>query len=238
MSYDPELHKRRSIRLPKYDYSLPGVYFVTICTQNRKCLFGDIADGIMRPNDAGRTAQRCWDDIPNHFPHVALDMVVIMPNHVHGILMITEPPPVGVDVGAGAVGDAGAGAGAGAAVGAKNFSPLQPPLQPPQPPRQHLPRPRGTSKTIGSIVRGFKIGVTKWMRENTAVHDVWQRNFWEHVVRDEPELSRIREYVQNNPVRWEMDRLYSSSGSCGESTNYPNQIREPCAEYVAEAWMA
>lgn len=118
--------------------------------------------------------ERCWDDIPNHFPHVELDEFMVMPNHVHGIVVIADSP---------------------SSVGAKNFSPLQ-------------NRPHGTSKTIGSIVRGFKIGVTKLMRQYTDVHNVWQRNYWEHVVRNEQELNHIREYIRDNPANWSMDTLY------------------------------
>jgi Transposase and inactivated derivatives len=143
---------------------------VTICTQNRECLFGEIVDKEMILNDAGRVAEKCWNDIPIHFPHVELDEWVMMPNHIHGILSI---------------------------VGAKNFSPLQ------QPPTR---KTRGTSKTIGSITRGFKIGVTKWMRQNNVIHHVWQRNYYEHIVRNENEFNRIREYIVNNPIQWEFDR--------------------------------
>jgi len=80
-------------------------------------------------------------------------------------------------------------------VGAKNFSPLP-----------YTGRPRGTSKTIGAIIRGFKIGVTKWMRQNNLIHDVWQRNYYEHIIRNEKELNQIREYIQNNPCKWHLDR--------------------------------
>jgi len=137
MRYDPNRHHRRSIRLSGYDYSQAGAYFITICTQDRACLFGDVVDGEMRLNDAGRVAQQCWRQIPAHFPNVELDEFVVMPNHVHGILVITD-------------------------VGAKNFSPL------------HLTEqiPHGTSRTIGSIIRGFKIGVIKWFRKNTDIDTV------------------------------------------------------------------
>ncbi len=81
-------------------------------------------------------------------------------------------------------------------VGAKNFSP------------QSSPQSQGTSKTIGSIVRGFKIGVTKWMHKNTSIYQIWQRNYWERIIRSEPELHQIREYIQNNPKQWETDQLY------------------------------
>ena len=127
MKYNPDVHHRRSIRLHGYDYAQPGAYFVTVCTQNRRCLFGGVMGGAMRLNAAGRVVEKCWHNIPSHFPHVALDAFVVMPNHVHGILRIVD-----------------------ASVGAKNFSPLQ-----------TGQRPHGTTKTIGSVIRGFKIGVTK-----------------------------------------------------------------------------
>ncbi|MBN2703308.1 MAG: transposase [Pontiellaceae bacterium] len=159
------LRNRRSIRLREYDYSRAGAYFVTACTQGRAFLFGDIADGQMRLNDAGRVVEQCWNEIPAHFPHVALDEFVVMPNHVHGILLIMDH------------------------VGAKNISPLP-----------------GTSKTIGSVIRGFKIGVTKWFRQNTPLFVIWQRNYYEHIIRNDESLNRIREYIVNNPAQWEMDR--------------------------------
>ena len=176
---NPTRQHRRSIRLRGYDYSRAGAYFVTICTQNRECLFGEITDGRMMLNDAGRMAEQCWQAIPDHFPHVELDAFVAMPNHVHGILFIVDTP-----------------------VGAKNFSPLQ-----------SGQRPHGTSKSIGSIIRGFKIGVTKWMRAHTNVHVVWQRNYYEHVIRNDDELNRIREYIAKNRAQWELDRENPSVGA-------------------------
>ena len=179
MTDNPAVHRRRSIRLQGYDYAQAGAYFVTLCAWNREYLFGDIIDGKMVLNNAGQIAKQCWQDIPAHFPKVALDEFVIMPNHVHGILYIVgSSQEVGGEPN----------------VGAKDFSPL--------------PRPRGTSKTLGSIVRGFKIGVTKWMRQHTTTRNVWQRNYWEHIIRNETELDHLREYIQNNPAKWELDSLY------------------------------
>jgi putative transposase len=172
MTYTPENHHRRSIRLKGYDYTKNGAYFVTVCTQNRESLFGGIENDEMRLNDAGQVTRQCWQDIPAHFPHVLLDIFVIMPNHIHGILVIAD-----------------------ALVGAKNFSPLR-----------STPKPSGTSKTIGSMIRGFKIGVTKWMRENTPVQHVWQRNYYEHIIRDDADLTAIRTYIADNPRQWEMDQ--------------------------------
>jgi REP element-mobilizing transposase RayT len=144
----------------------------------------------MRPNDAGRMAERCWLDIPTHFPHVEVDVFVVMPNHVHGILCITEPPP-----------ETGAGAE-----------------------RPVKGRPRGTSKTIGSVIRGFKIGVTTWIRQHEPGLTVWQRNYYEHVVRNPEDLHRIREYIVNNPARWAEDR---ENPACDKETpgipDYPRR---------------
>lgn len=124
MKFDPAIQDRRSIRLERYDYSSAGAYFVTICTQNRECLFGEVVDGAMQLNDAGKVAEQCWQEIPSHFPHAELDEFVIMPNHVHGILVIGEP---------------GVAAEERANNRAKNFSPLR-------------KGTAGTTRTIGSVV--------------------------------------------------------------------------------------
>ena len=95
MPYDPGRHHRRSIRLRGYDYTSAGAYFITICAHRRECLFGEVVDGVMRLNVYGRVVDACWQAIPDHFPHVMLDVYVIMPNHVHGIIAIVDDPPVG-----------------------------------------------------------------------------------------------------------------------------------------------
>src|SRR3990172_7919431 len=101
MKYNPDIHHRRSIRLKGYDYSRNGAYFVTICTQNKECLFGEILDGgkgkrFFAPTKGGEIAQQCWREIPMHYPNIVLDEFVIMPNHVHGIVMIENNESVGV----------------------------------------------------------------------------------------------------------------------------------------------
>jgi REP element-mobilizing transposase RayT len=179
MTYSHDIHHRRTIRLQGYDYSAGGMYFVTLCIKGRKRLFGNIFNEKMDLNDAGKAAHEYWNGIPLHFPHALLDEFIVMPNHVHGIIVLEVdnhssrclPIPGGV--------------------GANNYSPL-----------------RGTSRTIGSIVRGFKIGVTKWIRANTAIVEVWQRNYWERIIRNEEELNETRKYIQNNPAQWENDKLY------------------------------
>ena len=184
MRYDSNKHHRRSIRLKGFDYTREGAYFVTICTQNQACLFGEIVNGQMRLNDVGKVVDICWRAIPKHFPRVVLDAFVIMPNHVHGIIWI--------------------GPANRANVGAKNLSPLPP--QPPRPSQRDASAFRSPSKTVGSIVRGFKIGVTKWVRTNKNFYTVWQRNYYEHIIRNDTALNRLRQYITDNPVRWEEDR--------------------------------
>ncbi len=163
---------RKSIRLKGYDYSNAGAYFVTVCAWNKICLFGDIASGEIQLNSFGKIIQICWEEINMHFPHIITDEYIIMPNHIHGILVIQDET-----------------------VGANNYSPLL-----------HGGKPRGTSKTIGSAIRGFKIGVTKLVKSNMTLENIWQRNYYEHVIRDDEELNVVREYILNNPKRWEMDR--------------------------------
>lgn len=192
--YNPHIHHRRSIRLIGYDYSQAGLYFITICVKNRECLFGEIIDGEMNLNDAGKIANQCWLEIPNHFPDTILHEHIIMPNHVHGIVelvgaknfspenadtpceIVNTPPDISNNIN-----------------GAKNFSPL-----------------RSPSKTIGSVVRGFKIGVTKWMRHNTDIYDVWQRDYYEHIIRNEQSYQTISEYIINNPAKWNDDKFYTT----------------------------
>jgi len=93
---NPDKHHRHSIRLKDYDYSQAGAYFVTICTRDREGLFGEIAEGLMRLSPFGEIIRACWDNLPRHYPHVALDAFVIMPNHIHGIIVLADPAVVGV----------------------------------------------------------------------------------------------------------------------------------------------
>jgi REP element-mobilizing transposase RayT len=187
--YNPAIHHRKSIRLKGYDYSQNGLYFITICTYNRECLFGEIINKKMILNDAGKIANECWLKIPEHFPDAVLHEHVVMPNHVHGIIELAGPVAAGDEN----------------AVGVQNFEPLQPPTPPPPPQNQFqhiIPR------SMGSIVRGYKIGVTKFFRDNTDIYHVWQRNYHEHIIRTEQSYWRISEYIINNPDVWENDKFF------------------------------
>ena len=174
MKYNPEIHHRRSIRLKGYDYSQGGLYFITLCTYHHETLFGYIKDGEMFFTDGGRIAEQCLLTIPDHFPFTELMQYVVMPNHVHFIIQITEQDTSR----------------------ANNHSPLQQKFA-------------GTSKTIGSIVRGYKIGVTKWYRTHTQIIHVWQRNYYEHIIRNEKSYNKVLEYIYLNPFNWRKDQYYT-----------------------------
>jgi REP element-mobilizing transposase RayT len=207
--YDPDRHHRRSIRLQGYDYTQAGAYFVTMGTQYRQCLFGAIVDGAMVLNEAGQMIQTVWDEIPVYYPGVDIDEFVVMPDHIHGIVVIAEydvgqAANVGAaDAGAANVGAADAGAadagaaGAGAAnVGAANVG--------------AVPRDRPTKKlSLPDVVHRFKTMTTKRYTDGVKQNGwppfpgkLWQRNYWEHIIRNEAALNRIREYIRNNPAQW------------------------------------
>ena len=178
MPYNPEKHHRRSIRLRNYDYSQTGAYFITLCTQNRECLFGEIIVGAngVRPkmilNEYGMIARDEWIKSAAIRFEIELDEFVVMPNHFHGIVVIHGR------------GDR------------------------PVAPTEYRPGPQ--PKSIGALVAGFKSAVTKRINQirKTPGIPVWQRNFYDHIIRVENELNRIREYIRYNPMQWEEDEYY------------------------------
>ena len=211
MAYNPNIHHRRSIRLKGHDYSQPGLYFITICCHNRQCLFGEIvgAENFLPDiyfsdkihshqktilNDAGKIANEYWLEIPKHFHNAILHEHVVMPNHIQGIIQLS-----GVDN----------------VVGVENFQPLQQNTPPPsvvaknfQPLQKRKNEfQKMIPRSIGSIVKGFKIGVTKWFRTNTNLETVWQRNYHEHIIRNEQSYQTISNYIFNNPANWKNDKL-------------------------------
>jgi putative transposase len=188
MTYDPNRHHRRSIRLRGYDYSQAGAYFVTIVTQNREPLFGEVINGEMRLNESGACVMRWWEDIPRHFPGVDTDAFVVMPNHVHGIIVITDADNVG----------------AGSPRPDAPIPPQNTPGTDAVAGADAAPRQR---PSLGNVVAYFKYQTTKTinaMRQTPSAR-IWQRNYYEHIIRDEASLNRIREYIANNPLRWAAD---------------------------------
>jgi REP element-mobilizing transposase RayT len=180
--YDPFRHGRRSIRLPGHDYAAPGLYYVTICTQGRECLFGSVIEGSVVLNDCGQIAQQCWNELPHHYPNVVLDAFVVMPNHVHGVVVLKGD---GGRVGVGLNPDGGVGAG-------------------------FKPAPTLRRHALPEIVRGFKTFSSRRINKlrDLEGNPVWQRNYYEHIVRDEGELARIRQYVADNPKHWDEDEYH------------------------------
>ncbi|WP_070962237.1 transposase [Desulfococcus multivorans] len=198
---------RRSIRLHGYDYSRAGAYFVTICTQNRECLFGDIVAGQMRLNGAGRIVADEWIKTAEIRDEIELDEWVVMPNHFHGIIVIADGrgdrrvAPMGCTRISGEKGDRRvAPVGCTRISGEQGDRPVAP----------TGPQPR----SVGAVMAGFKSAATKRINElrQSPGTKLWQRNYWEHIVRNETELNRIREYIHNNPAQWGMDKLYPRRG--------------------------
>ena len=187
----PDFHHRRSIRLKDYDYSQPGAYFITICTHQRQNLLGEIVDGVMILSEYGQIAQEEWQKTALIRGEIELDEFVIMPNHIHGIIMIQEPVGAYHNKPVGGVGDA--------TVRAYGHTPL---------PSVDFESP---SRTLGAMVRGFKSAVTTRVNQKhgTPGKPVWQRNYWEHIIRDEKDLHNAQAYILNNPVQWENDELHS-----------------------------
>ena len=148
------------MRMEGYDYSLAGAYFVTICTQDRVCSLAEVTDGRVNLTPAGFMAHNIWMSLPERFPFVSLDTFVVMPNHFHAVLVITDPSPLG---------------------------------------RENAP------KSLGWVIRTFKAASSHLIRKSGAPGFAWQRDYYDHIVRNEAELQRIREYVEANPSRWRED---------------------------------
>lgn len=212
MTYDARRHDRRSIRLKGYDYAQAGAYFVTIVTQDRACLFGDVVDGEMRLNAAGRMVVAEWQMMPARFPNVALDAFVVMPNHLHGILVITHDPPArpGLVPAPDPVG-AGLVPAPDPAITPVGAGPVPAP-DPAITPIGATTRVAPTGPTVGHVVGAFKSRVTVEYARGVEMFGwprfrgrVWQRNYYEHIIRDEESWNRIRQYIVDNPARWMHD---------------------------------
>jgi putative transposase len=187
MQYDPDKHHRCSIRFKGYDYAQAGAYFVTVCAQNREGFFGAIVGGEMRMNDAGNMIARWWEELPRKFPSVESDEFIVMPNHFHGILTITDPS-VGADLR------------------------VCPDPQGAHPEQGAHPSASLRCLALGEIVQWFKTMTTneyiRGVKQNGWTPfpgKLWQRNYYEHIIRNDADLDRIREYIFNNPANWAND---------------------------------
>jgi len=188
--FDPRKHHRKSIRVPGYDYTQPGAYFVTIVTHQRECLFGEVVDGKMRLNQNGQIAQWEWERLAHRFTFIKLGTYIVMPNHFHGILIFHN------------------------SVRATRTDYMD--IYPNNASSQAIasiensgsPLPRGPKPlSLGAILGQFKSRVTKRLWKNPSLDGtpIWQRNYYEHIIRDDDDLNRIHLYIEANPRNWHTD---------------------------------
>lgn len=170
-------YRIKSVRLRHWNYGWNASYFVTICTANKSHYFGEVVKGEMQLSEIGLYAETCWHEIPEHFPFVTLDGFVVMPNHVHGIVTINKPDRLDSQN-----------------VETQDFASLQG--------QQNKFGPQ--SKNLASIIRGYKIGVTKHAKSR-QINFSWQPRFHEHIIRNETAYLKIINYIQTNPLRWHED---------------------------------
>jgi putative transposase len=171
---------RKSIRLPDYDYSRNGAYFVTICSYKRNHIFGEINDGQLIYNEIGMIAKRCWHEIPDHFSDVVLLDSIIMPNHIHGIIVIQNDNDLKRIESNG---------------GATCCAPTK------------GPKNKISEGSLGAIIRSFKGAVTKIVNSKSLSIQtpLWQRGYYEHIIRNERELQKVSDYIVLNPLNWAKD---------------------------------
>ena len=167
-------YRTETTSLKGWNYASAGFYFVTICEKNRSCVFGDICNDTMVLTPLGKVAMSCWMEIPEHFLFVEMDAFCIMPNHIHGIIVINSHDSVETQNFASLRND-----GSG-----NKFGPQ--------------------SKNLASIVRGFKIGVTKYAKQNDVTFE-WQSRYYDRIIRSEQELFSVRDYIRTNPLKWALD---------------------------------
>ncbi len=159
-----ERYRIPSARLKEYDYSTPNWYFVTINTKKHQEYFGEVKNGKMYLNELGKIVEEYWNKITEHYNMVQLDYFVIMPNHVHGIIILDYIVETG-----------------------------------------HAPSLQKKTHTLGNIIGSFKSAVTKQLHEHDEKHFTWQSRFYDRIIRNERELNAIRNYIEQNPLRWELD---------------------------------
>jgi len=178
MKYNPKIHNRRSIRLKNYDYSQAGMYFITICCYKRTSRFGHIENRVMKLNEQGQIAHNEWIKLSERFPNVVLDAFQIMPNHMHGIIILT---------------------------------PAQ--TKPENKMNRDIKQYQKLAPTVGNIIGSYKSLVANgclkiYKLENKIMGKLWQRNYWEHIIRNEKSHQRISDYIIENPENWQQDKFF------------------------------
>ncbi len=189
MSLYQNRYRPTSIRFPTWDYACAGYYFVTLCSRHHQPIFGEIIGGEIVLSPIGEIAERFWLEIPAHFPNTDLDEFVIMPNHVHGIIILRDVVA--------AQHAAPLPEHKAAALPDNHAAPLpDAPITP-----KHLPAPG----SLSAIIRSYKSAVTRWAGKNGYPSFAWQPRFYDHIIRNEQSLQSIRLYIRNNPLNWALD---------------------------------
>jgi REP element-mobilizing transposase RayT len=201
MKYNPKIHHRHSIRLKGYDYSQSGAYYITICCHDRKHFFGKVENGIMSLNAFGRIAHEEWERLPERFANIELDEFQIMPNHMHGIIVIK-------DVGA-SLADAPVSGGPAVRSNETVSNCTEENVKNASKDDITADIPDVKKITVGDMIGAYKsivankcLELWKSKRPQERMGKLWQRNFYEHIIRDEQSLNNIREYIINNPGDW------------------------------------
>ena len=178
MTYNPDKHHRQSIHLKNYDYRQAVAYYVTICCYQKRCLLGKVIDGIMHPNLAGDTVQAAWESLPRHFQFIELDAFVVMPNHIHGIMVIKDSHHN---------------------IGLTRLNSPKLAIQP--------SLPKGTqSGSLGAIVQNFKSVTTRRINHlNHKQGTIWHRNYYDEIISNKEAYLNIRRYIRENPLNWDND---------------------------------
>jgi len=223
---DPN-HHRCSIRLKGYEYSQCGAYFITMVTQDRRDWLGDIVDEMMKLNDAGRMIRSVWLDMANRFYNVSMGEFQIMPNHFHGIIILNDNPRRGGPC----VRPNGDPKNNNTGRDRVEINPTPTNIDP----NPNIDTNTNTNATIGDIICAFKsISTNRYINGvNMGLvprfkKRLWQRNYYEHIIRNENEYNRIGQYIYDNPIKWGNDKLNNESG---------NRVMESVAEYGIEPWM-
>jgi len=205
MRYDPQRHHHRSIRLQGYDYSQAGVYFVTLCTQNSDGLFGAIVNGAMVSSPLGQQVGDAWLHLPERYPRIEMDAFVLMPNHLHAILVISSDDVTVGPIHELASSPSGHGSPQACAPRDSTVGPIH------ELALHDCPAPKGRAQRrqmlLPKVIGYFKMNTAKAINQvrNTPGTPVWQTDYYEHIVRNERELFAIREYIEGNPSQWAED---------------------------------
>ena len=216
MSLFQNKYRNETTRLQGHDYSKPGYYFITICTEGRIHFFGEIVGFQMELSETGKMAWKCWNEIQDHFPFVIPDAFIVMPNHIHGIIRITEQMKIHETDGTNEKTQNIASPHESDGTKEKTQNIASPHESDgtkewtqniASPPSEKGNKFGPQSQNLASIIRGYKIGVTKFCRQNN-ISFAWQPLFYDHIVRNDFDLQRIRKYIQDNPLNWKEDKFF------------------------------